>query len=151
MDELERTSTKGTSGNISARYEDVITPSATPFDSMKPEMIAAMPLEGDCGSWKGPLGPSMEWRFSSRHHSVEIRRGGNRAHALDLRDCAAIARKEIPACNYMMAAFGCPTVRRAEYARYGTKELSDFALKVLKDATPAFSPPRNDRTRRQPR
>ena len=39
---------QGTSGNISARYKDVmlITPSATPYDAMKPEMIAAMPLEG---------------------------------------------------------------------------------------------------------
>ena len=34
---------QGTSGNISARYKDVllITPSATPYDSMTPETIAA--------------------------------------------------------------------------------------------------------------
>ena len=38
---------QGTSGNISARYKDVllITPSATPYDSMTPESIAAMPPE----------------------------------------------------------------------------------------------------------
>ena len=56
---------QGTSGNISARYKDrmLITPSATPYDSMKPEMIASMPLEGDYGAWEGPLQPSTEWRF----------------------------------------------------------------------------------------
>ncbi len=43
----------------------------------------------------------------------------------------AIARKDIPACHYMMAAFGGTTVRCAGYARYGTKELSDFALQAL--------------------
>ena len=43
----------------------------------------------------------------------------------------AIARKEIPACHYMIAAFGGATIRCAGYARYGTKELSDLALKAL--------------------
>jgi L-fuculose-phosphate aldolase len=31
----------------------------------------------------------------------------------------------------MMAAFGGTTIRCAAYARYGTKELSDFALQAL--------------------
>jgi len=56
---------QGTSGNISARTGDVmlITPSAVPYEEMKPRMIAAMPLEGDYGFWAGPLNPSVEWRF----------------------------------------------------------------------------------------
>ena len=43
---------QGTSGNISARYKDVllITPSATPYDAMTPESIAAMPLDGEYGA-----------------------------------------------------------------------------------------------------
>ena len=50
---------QGTPGNISARYgaEMLITPSAVPYDAMKPEMIAAMPLEGEYGAWEGPPGP----------------------------------------------------------------------------------------------
>jgi L-fuculose-phosphate aldolase len=43
----------------------------------------------------------------------------------------AIARREIPACHYMIAAFGGNNVRCAEYATYGTKELSQNALKAL--------------------
>ena len=124
---------QGTSGNISARYKDVllITPSATPYDAMTLETIAAMPLDGEYGSWSGPLKPSTEWRF---HFDITKSRSDvgaivhtHSTHATVL----AIARKEIPACHYMIAAFGGTTVRCAGYARYGTKELSDLALKAL--------------------
>ena len=43
----------------------------------------------------------------------------------------AIARRTIPACHYMIAAFGGTDVRCAEYATYGTKALSLPALKAL--------------------
>eukprot|EP01036_Dinobryon_divergens_P053381 gene53381-71360_t len=56
---------QGTSGNISARYKDrmLITPSATPYDEMEPEMICSMPFTGEYGAYHGPLKPSTEWRF----------------------------------------------------------------------------------------
>jgi L-fuculose-phosphate aldolase len=124
---------QGTSGNISARYKDVllITPSATPYDSMTPETIAAMPLDGEYGSWSGPLNPSTEWRF---HFDITKLRPdvGAIVHTHSTyATVLAIARKEIPACHYMIAAFGGATIRCAGYARYGTKELSDLALKAL--------------------
>ena len=124
---------QGTSGNISARYKDVllITPSATPYEAMTPETIAAIPLEGQSGSWSGPLKPSTEWRF---HFDITKSRPdvGAIVHTHSTyATVLAIAHKEIPACHYMMAAFGGTTIRCAEYARYGTKELSDFALKAL--------------------
>jgi L-fuculose-phosphate aldolase len=124
---------QGTSGNISARYKDVllITPSATPYEAMTPETIAAMPLEGEYGSWSGPLKPSTEWRF---HFDITRSRPdvGAIVHTHSTyATVLAIARKEIPACHYMMAAFGGTTVRCAGYARYGTKELSDLALEAL--------------------
>jgi L-fuculose-phosphate aldolase len=124
---------QGTSGNISARYKDVllITPSATPYDSMTPETIAAMPLDGEDGSWSGPLNPSTEWRFH-----LDITRSRPDVGAIvhthsTYATVLAIARKEIPACHYMIAAFGGPTIRCAGYARYGTQELSDLALHAL--------------------
>jgi L-fuculose-phosphate aldolase len=124
---------QGTSGNISARYKDrmLITPSATPYDAMKPEMIAAMPLEGEYGSWEGPLQPSTEWRFH-----LDIMRGrpdvGGVVHTHSTyATVLAIARKSIPACHYMMAAFGGNDIRCAGYARYGTPELSELALQAL--------------------
>lgn len=124
---------QGTSGNISARYKDrmLITPSATPYDAMKPEMIAAMPLDRDDGSWDGPLKPSTEWRFH-----LDIMRGrpdvGGVVHTHSTyATVLAIARKPIPACHYMIAAFGGNNVRVCNYARYGTKALSANVLKAL--------------------
>src|SRR5690349_11881241 len=124
---------QGTSGNISARCGErmLITPSATPYDAMKPEMIASMPLEGAYGEWTGPLQPSTEWRFH-----LDIMRArpdvGSIVHTHSTyATVLAIARKPIPACHYMIAAFGGPDIRCAGYARYGTKELSELALAAL--------------------
>ena len=40
-------------------------------------------------------------------------------------------RREIPACHYMVAVFGGTTVRCADYATFGTEELSKNALKAM--------------------
>jgi L-fuculose-phosphate aldolase len=124
---------QGTSGNISARYKDrmLITPSATPYDAMKPEMIASMPLEGEYGSWTGPLQPSTEWRFHLDIMRARPDVGGIVHTHSTYATVLAIARKSIPACHYMMAAFGGTDVRCAGYARFGTKELSDLAIAAL--------------------
>lgn len=128
---------QGTSGNISARFEDrmLITPSATPYEAMEPEMIAAMPFDGAYGTWEGPLKPSTEWRF---HFDILKTRTdmGAVVHAHPTYcTTLAIARKEIPACHYMMAAFGGTTVRCAPYARYGTAALSEHAIAALEGRT----------------
>jgi len=124
---------QGTSGNISARHSErmLITPSAVPYGAMKPEMIASMPLEGEYGAWEGPLKPSTEWRFH-----LDIMRARSDVGAIvhthsTYATVLAIARKSIPACHYMMAAFGGNNIRCAGYARYGTKELSEHALAAL--------------------
>jgi L-fuculose-phosphate aldolase len=124
---------QGTSGNISARYKDkmLITPSATPYEAMKPEMIASMPIAGEYGSWTGPLKPSTEWRFH-----LDIMRArpdvGSVVHTHStFATVLAIARKPIPACHYMIAAFGGSDIRCAGYALYGTAELSELALSAL--------------------
>lgn len=124
---------QGTSGNISARFEDrmLITPSATPYADMTPQMIASMPFDGEYGSWEGPLKPSTEWRF---HFDILKSRteAGAVIHAHPTFCTAlAIARKPIPAVHYMMAAFGGTDVRCAPYATFGTEALSKFALEAL--------------------
>lgn len=126
---------QGTSGNISARFEDrlLITPTAVPYDVLEPEMIAAMPLDGEYGSFDGPLSPSSEWRFH-----LDIMRARPEIGAIvhthsTYATIIAITRREIPACHYMIAAFGGCNIRCAPYARYGTAELSAFVLEALKD------------------
>lgn len=126
---------QGTSGNISARHGDtlLITPTAIPYDVMQPEMIAAMPLERDYGSWEGPLRPSSEWRFH-----LDIMRARPDIGAIvhthaTYATIIAITRREIPACHYMIAAFGGTTIRCTPYARFGTKQLSTYAVEALVD------------------
>ena len=124
---------QGTSGNISVRDGGtmLITPSATPYDRMTPDMIAAMPIDGERGIWSGPLKPSTEWPFH-----LDILRArpeiGAVVHAhAPYATTLAIARKPIPSCHYMVAAFGGDDIRCAGYARYGTDELSRLAVAAL--------------------
>ncbi len=124
---------QGTSGNLSARHGSamLITPSATPYESMTPEMIVRMPLAGEDGVWEGPLRPSTEWRF---HRDIMRARPdvGAVVHTHStFATVLSIAGREIPACHYMIAAFGGPTIRCASYATYGTAELSRNALGAL--------------------
>ncbi|MGY2047664.1 class II aldolase/adducin family protein [Methylobacterium sp. JK268] len=128
---------QGTSGNISARHGDrmLLTPSATPYDRMTPEMIVALPLDGDGDAWTGPIKPSTEWRF---HRDILTSRPDTEAvvHAHPTYATAvAITRRSIPACHYMVAAFGGHDVRCAPYALYGTEALSRAALAALDGRT----------------
>ncbi|KZM48658.1 class II aldolase/adducin family protein [Labrenzia sp. OB1] len=128
---------QGTSGNISARFEDrmLISPSATPYDQLEPEMIASVDLNDLSGAWEGPLKPSTEWRF---HHALLRERKDAEAvvHAHPTYcTTLAMARKEIPSCHYMIAAFGSTNVRCAGYATFGTEELSKLAIEAIQDRT----------------
>ena len=126
---------QGTSGNISARLgcDMLITPSATPYETMAPDQLAAMPLDGTDGTWRGPLKPSTEWRF----HQA-ILRGRPEAGAVvhtHATFCTVLSmlRREIPAVHYMVAAFGGDTVRCSGYATFGTADLAALALIALED------------------
>jgi len=128
---------QGTSGNISVRVGGymVITPTALPYHKMKPSDLCRMPIAGEYGSCEGPLKPSSEWRFH-----LDIMRArpdvGAVVHCHSAYATAlAICHKPIPAAHYMIAAAGGPTIRVAAYATYGTKELSEFALKALEGRT----------------
>jgi L-fuculose-phosphate aldolase len=124
---------QGTSGNISARWGDsmLVTPSATPYEAMEPEMIASMKLASRKGEWRGPLKPSTEWRF---HFDILRQRKDINAvvhtHST-FATVLAIAGKAIPSCHYMIAAAGGTDIRCAPYATFGTQELSDHALEAL--------------------
>ena len=116
---------QGTSGNVSARYKDVmlITPSGVPYGDLKPADIAVMPIKGEYGSWSGPLNPSSEWRFHldimrSRPEVASVVHTHS-TYATTL----AICGKEIPAIHYMVAAAGGPNIGVAPYATSGTEDL----------------------------
>lgn len=128
---------QGTSGNISARFEDriLISSSATPYDEMTPDSIASKSLDDETDNWDGALAPSTEWRFHQRLlRSREEAGAVVHAHPTYC-TTLAMARKSIPACHYMIAAFGGNDVRCSGYATYGTKELSQHALAAMEDRT----------------
>lgn len=126
---------QGTSGNVSARFEGrmLISPSATPYDAMTPDMIASVALDDDTGAYDGPLRPSTEWRF--HQHLLRARDDAAAVVHAHPTYCTtlAIARKPIPACHYMIAAFGGNDVKCAGYATFGSAELSDLAIAAMQD------------------
>jgi L-fuculose-phosphate aldolase len=126
---------QGTSGNISARCGDamLITPSGVPYDVMTPDMIALMPLAAADGAYEGPMRPSSEWQFHRDILRARPEIGGIVHTHSPYATALAIARRSIPACHYMIAAFGGSDIRCAGYARYGTSELSRLAVEALED------------------
>ena len=128
---------QGTSGNISVRSGDrmLITPTAVPYETMKPSMIAAFPIGGEYGAFEGPALPSTEWRFHLDIMTARPSVGAIVHTHSTFATVLAIARKPIPACHYMIAAFGGTDVRVADYATYGTKALAKNALKALENRT----------------
>ena len=126
---------QGTSGNISARHGEsmLITPSGVPYETMTPEMIARMPVDDDTGAFEGPYRPSSEWHF----HRAILRSNDDFGAVVHTHSTFAtvlsMSRATIPACHYIIAAFGGSDVRCAEYATYGTAELSDNIMRAMKD------------------
>ena len=126
---------RGTSGNISVRCGSglLLTPSAIGSDDMLPSMVAYMEMDQEDKEWSGSIRPTTEWRF---HRDILIERSDINAvvhtHAPNC-TTLAVARKPIPAIHYMMAAFGGANIRVADYARYGTIELSQNILIAMKD------------------
>ena len=121
---------QGTSGNVSVRDGAgmVVTPSGVPYDAMTPEMM--VPVGGD-GAASGDLLPSSEWRMH-----LDIYRARPEAMAVvhvHSPYAAALSchRRGIPAFHYMVAVAGGVDIRCAEYATFGTQELSDAMLTAM--------------------
>ncbi len=123
---------QGTSGNISVRWQEgiLLTPTGIPYEELNPEDICYQNWEGEV---EGRLERSSEWRFhlaiqkNRKDVNAVVHTHSNHATAL------AIQEMEIPAIHYMVAAGGGPNIRCAPYATFGTKELSQHALKALEN------------------
>ncbi len=129
---------QGTSGNVSVRVRDrmLISPSAAPYDRLRPEMIASVDLAGAMtGEWVGPLKPSTEWRF----HWLLLKERPDLTAIIHAHPpyCTALAilREPIPACHYMIAAFGGTDVRCADYHTFGTAKLAELTVEAMRDRT----------------
>ncbi len=122
---------QGTSGNVSVRGGKgfLITASGVSYDTMTPDQVVEVDLDGGYyGDWM----PSSEWRM---HLDIYRDRADAQAvvhthstHATAL----SCLRKDIPPFHYMIAVAGGASLRCADYATFGTRELSENMLHALK-------------------
>ena len=121
----------GRSGNVSARWYDgmLITPSGLDYASMALEDIVFLAADGSCPS--GQLKPSSEWRFHlaiyNAHDEAQAVVHCHSRYATAL----ACAREPIPAFHYMVAVAGGKDIPLADYATFGTQNLSDCVTASL--------------------
>ena len=121
---------QGTSGNVSLRHDTglLITPTSVPYETMQPEQIVFMDLDG---SFDPAQRPSSEWRFH-----LDILKARPEVNAVvhahpTYSTILAIMGLEIPPIHYMIAVAGGDTIRCAPYATFGTQELSEHAVRAL--------------------
>jgi L-fuculose-phosphate aldolase len=122
-----------TSGNLSARARNgyLITPSGAAYDTLSPEDMVFM---GDDWTHSGGQRPaSSEWRL---HRDIYRHRpeAGAVVHVHSpAATTLACLRRPIPSFHYEVAFAGGSDIRCADYATFGSQELSDRALAALKD------------------
>lgn len=119
------------SGNASLRWGDglLITPTGRAYDRLLPEDIVYLEADGTCPP--GQLLPSSEWRF----HCDILRAfpGMNAVVHVHSTHATALAclGQGIPAFHYMVAVAGGDRIPCADYATFGTPELSANVLQAL--------------------
>ena len=127
------------SGNISLRGKEednegyLITPSGKKYETLKPEDIVFMNLNDELENNDSVNQPSSEWRF---HRDIYLNKKDAQAivHAHSPHATAVSSHgKSIPPFHYMIALAGGEDIKCAEYATFGTKELSQNIIKALKN------------------
>ena len=130
------------SGNVSVRasFNNVdgflITPSGIRYELLKETDIVFLELHKEYDFLKifnSGLNPSSEWRF---HQDIYRKKKNASAivHAHSPHATAVSAHgKSIPAFHYMIALAGGDDIKCAEYATFGTKELSENIIKSLEN------------------
>lgn len=127
---------QGTSGNVSHRWKDgiLITPSGIAYDQLKPADIVYVPFSGKT-DWEGEHAPSSEldfhWDILKAKPEIDCVLHNHSTYATSM----AICGMEIPAHHYMVAVAGGHTIPCAEYATFGTEQLSHNILKALEGYT----------------
>ena len=127
------------SGNISLRAKEddkdgyLITPSGKKYETLKPEDIVFMGLNDEIEKKDSGNNPSSEWRF---HRDIYLNKNEAQAivHAHSPHATAVSSHgKSIPPFHYMIALAGGEDIKCADYATFGTEELSKNVIKALED------------------
>jgi L-fuculose-phosphate aldolase len=120
----------GKSGNLSVRVAAgfLVTPSGKAYETLGGSDIAYV---DDHGEAHGPHKPSSEWQL---HRDVYARFAQAKAvvhtHS-PFATTLSCLRRAIPPFHYEIAFAGGRDIRCAEYATFGTQQLSDHAVTAL--------------------
>lgn len=121
----------GKSGNASLRWGNgfLITPSGRAYGRLEPEDVVYLDADGHCAP--GQLKPSSEWQF----HRDILRSFPDIGAVVHTHSTYATALaclgKGIPAFHYMVAVAGGHDIPCADYATFGSAELSANLMKAL--------------------
>lgn len=128
---------RGTSGNASLRLGDdplrpdfLITPSGRLIEELAGEDLVVIRAGG---TFEGSLEPSSEWRLHQDIYAAYPTAGAVLHAHSPFATSLACQRREIPPFHYLIALFGGTNIRCADYATFGTQELSDAAVAALVD------------------
>lgn len=123
---------KGTSGNVSVRSGAgfLITPTGMAYAALTAGDIPLMALDG---SHVGARKPSSEWRFHRDLYAARPEVGALLHAHSPFAVSLACLRRDIPPFHYMIARFGGDTIRCADYALFGSAELSAAAMTAMTD------------------
>ena len=121
---------QGKSGNLSVRLDSgfLVTPSGRAYESLAGGDIIFIDPDDKP---HGPYPPSSEWRL---HRDIYARfaEAGSVVHTHSpFATTLSCLRRAIPPFHYEIAFAGGRDIRCADYATYGTQELSDRALAAL--------------------
>jgi len=123
----------GSTGNVSARTRNgmLITQTGATAETVNPDSLIAMSLDGTILKNGGNAGPSSEWAMHAAIYAADpAAQAIVHTHA-DACTALACLNEALPAFHYMIASFGGEDVRCAPYVTFGTPELAALATKAL--------------------
>ena len=124
---------RGSAGNVSARCAPgdgafMVTPTGMAYAACSADDMVRV---GADGTPSGRRKPSSEWRFHRDIYAARPEAGAVVHTHSPFATALACQEQGIPAFHYMVARFGGADVRCADYATFGTQELSDAIIQAL--------------------
>jgi L-fuculose-phosphate aldolase len=121
-----------TSGNVSARRDDLvaITPTAFDYDRLSPGLVAVVDRDGAVVEGDAPPSSEVPMHLAA-YAAVPTAAGVVHTHS-PYATALATTVDELPAVHYLIAELGGP-VRVVPYATFGTQELADHVRAGLDD------------------
>lgn len=128
---VDKNLTRGTSGNVSMRSADgmLITPTGMSPDQLLAEHIVAMSLDGQVAD--DQLTPSSEWQMHADVYREKTEVAAIVHCHSPYATILACAGRPIPSLHYMVAAADSYGIPLADYAIFGSKQLSRCNLDAL--------------------